>query len=89
MAIREEILNIIKDWADKHEGVFHYNEETGEETYIGELIDEIFHKYDITEYDYDDNTIFENCGCTLKSFSVAWIENGKLQTILNEEIELY
>lgn len=65
---------------------FNQNEE---EIEFEEIIEQIFNKYNISQYDIDIEEMFENPGLTIDSFSVCWLENDKLYSILNIPIESY
>lgn len=56
---------------------------------LGEIIEQIFNKYNISQYDINIEEMFENPGITIDSFSVCWLENDKLYSILNIPIERY
>lgn len=86
MSIYEQIMGVIEDWQYKQCGLYDTDENTEEEIGIEETIKEIFDKNGIIQYIYSAEEMFENPSYEVNSVSVVWLENGELQSILNEKI---
>lgn len=88
MSVKEKIFKIMEQY--KELGVYREIEINGEweEISIEEEIEEILSKEkSVTEFRVDAANMFDNPGIDIYSVSIVWIENGKLETILNYEID--
>lgn len=88
MSVRDEIFEILSK-ADK-EGYVYYEKKVNDELIECDIEDDIvgvFITAGIKEYNVEKECMFENPGINIYSISIAWIENGKLETILNWEID--
>lgn len=88
MSVRDEIFEILSK-ADK-EGYVYYEKKVNDELAVFDITDDIidiFIAAGIKEYKVEKECMFDNPDITIYSISVAWIENGKLETILNWEID--
>lgn len=88
MSVRNEIFEILSK-ADE-EGYVYYNKKVNDgliECDIEDDIIDVFIAAGIKEYNVEKECMFENPGINIYSISIAWIENGKLETILNWEID--
>lgn len=80
---------INRDFCSEYFYPFFNQDEEEIELELEEIIEQIFNKYNISQYDIDIEEMFENSGLTIDSFSVCWLENNKLYSILNIPIESY
>ena len=88
MSVKEKIFKIMEQY--KELGVYREIEINGEweEISIEEEIEEILSKEkSVTEFRVEAANMFDNPGIDIYSVSIVWIENGKLKTILNYEID--
>ena len=88
MSVKEKIFKIMEQY--KELGVYREIEINGkwEEVSLEEEIEEILSKErTVTEFRVETENMFDNPGIDIYSVSIAWIENGKLETILNYEID--
>lgn len=88
MSVKEKIFKIMEQY--KELGVYREIEINGEweEISIEEEIEEILSKEkSVTEFRVEAANMFDNPGIDIYSVSIVWIENGKLETILNYEID--
>ena len=88
MSVKEKIFKIMEQY--KELGVYREIEINGkwEEISLEEEIEEILSKEkSVTEFRVDAANMFDNPGIDIYSVSIVWIENGKLETILNYEID--
>ena len=88
MSVKEKIFKIMEQY--KELGVYREIEINGEweEISIEEEIEEVLSKEkSVTEFRVDTENMFDNPGIDIYSVSIVWIENGKLETILNYEID--
>lgn len=88
MTVRDKIFEILSK-ADR-EGYVYYNKKVNDELIECDIEDDIIDVFiaaGIEEYDVNRDCIFENPSTNIFSVSIAWIENGKLETILNWEID--
>ena len=88
MSVKEKIFKIMEQY--KELGVYREIEINGEweEISLEEEIEEILSKEkSVTEFRVEAANMFDNTGIDIYSVSIVWIENGKLETILNYEID--
>lgn len=88
MSVKEKIFKIFEQYEDH--GVYREIEINGEweEVSLEEEIEEILSKEEsVTDFQVEAESMFDNPGITIYSVSVVWIENGKLEAILNYEID--
>ena len=88
MSVEEKIFKIMEQY-EEH-GIYREIEINGEwkEVNLEEEIEEILSKErTVTEFRVEAANIFDNLGVDIYSVSIVWIENGKLETILNYEID--
>lgn len=88
MSVKEKIFEIL----EQYEGHSPYREievnGEWEEISLEEEIEEVLGAAEsITDFYVEATNMFDNPGIDIYSISVAWIENGKLETILNYEID--
>ena len=88
MSVKEKIFKIMEQY--KELGVYREIEINGEweEVSLEEEIEEILSKErTVTEFRVETENMFDNPGIDIESVAVVWIEDGKLETILNYEID--
>ena len=88
MSVKEKIFEIFKQYEEL--GIYREIEINGEweEISLEEEIEEILSKEkSVTEFRVEAADMFDNPGIDIYSVSIVWIENGKLETILNYEID--
>ena len=88
MSVKEKIFKIMEQYEEL--GVYREIEINGkwEEISIEEEIEEVLSKErTVTEFRVETKNMFDNPGIDIYSVSIVWIENGKLETILNYEID--
>lgn len=88
MSVKDKIFKIMEQY--KELGVYREIEINGEweEISLEEEIEEILSKEkSVTEFRVEAANMFDNPGIDIYSVSIVWIENGKLETILNYEID--
>ena len=88
MSVKEKIFKIMEQY--KERGIYREIEINGEweEVNLEEEIEEILSKErTVTGFRVDAANMFDNTSVDIYSVSIAWIENGKLETILNYEID--
>ena len=88
MSVKEKIFKIMEQY-EEH-GIYREVEVNGEWEEVGleEEIEEILSKEEsVTEFQVAATDMFENPGIDVYSVSIVWIENGKMETILNYEID--
>ena len=88
MSVKEKIFKIMEQY--KELGVYREIEINGdwEEVSLEEEIEEVLSKERaVTEFRVEAANMFDNPGIDIYSVSIVWIENGKLETILNYEID--
>ena len=88
MSVTEKIFKIMEQY--KELGVYREIEINGEweEISLEEEIEEVLSKErTVTEFRVETENMFDNLGIDIYSVSIVWIENGKLETILNYEID--
>lgn len=88
MSVKEKIFKIMEQYEER--GTYREIEINGEweEISLEEEIEEILSKEkSITEFRVEAENMFTNPGIDIYSVSVVWVENGKLETILNYEID--
>ena len=88
MSVKEKIFKIMEQY--KELGVYREIEINGEgeEVSLEEEIEEVLSKEkSVTEFRVETENMFDNPGIDIYSVSIVWIENGKLETILNYEID--
>ena len=90
MSVKEKIFKIMEQY-EEH-GIYREIEINGEwkEVNLEEEIEEILSKErTVTEFRVEAANMFDNLGVDIYSVSIVWIENGKLETILNYEIDRF
>lgn len=88
MSVKEKIFKIFEQYEEL--GIYREIEINGEweEICLEEEIEEILSKEEsVTEFQVEAANMFENPSISVYSVSIVWIENGKLETILNYEID--
>lgn len=80
-SIQSCILDIVSTF-DNGKGI--YNDDG---VYICDLIDTFFESRGIKQYHCNVETMFENPGIDVYSFSCCWVENGELKSLLNLQLE--
>lgn len=88
MSVKEKVFKIMEQY--KELGVYREIEINGEweEISLEEEIEEILSKErTVTEFRVEAANMFDNPSVDIYSVSIVWIENGKLETILNYEID--
>lgn len=88
MSVKEKIFKILEQY-EEH-GIYREIKINGEweEVSLEEEIEEILSKEEsVTEFRVEAANMFDNPGIDIYSVSIVWIENGKLETILNYEID--
>lgn len=88
MSVKEKIFKIMEQYEER--GIYREIEINGdwEEVSLEEEIEEILSKEkSVTEFRVEAENMFTNPGTDIYSVSVVWVENGKLETILNYEID--
>lgn len=88
MSVKEKIFKIMEQYEER--GIYREIEINGdwEEVSLEEEIEEILSKEkSVTEFRVEAANMFDNPGIDIYSVSVVWVENGKLETILNYEID--
>ena len=88
MSVEEKIFKIMEQY-EEH-GIYREIEINGEwgEISLEEEIEEILSKEEsVTDFQVEAANMFENPGIEVYSVSIVWIENGKLETILNYGID--
>ena len=88
MSVKEKIFEIFKQYEEL--GIYREIEINGEweEISLEEEIEEILSKEkSVTEFRVEAENMFTNTSIDIYSVSIVWIENGKLETILNYEID--
>lgn len=88
MNVKEKIYKIL----EQYEGHSPYREievngEWEEISLEGEIEEVLGAAESITDFYVEATNMFDNPGIDIYSVSIAWIENGKLETILNYEID--
>ena len=90
MSVEEKIFKIMEQY-EEH-GIYREIEINGEweEISLEEKIEEILSKEEsVTDFQVKAANMFNNLGIDVYSVSIVWIENGKLETILNYEIDRF
>lgn len=88
MSVKEKIFKIMEQY-EAH-GIYREIEINGEweEISLEEKIEEILSKEEsVTDFQVKAANMFKNPGIDVYSVSIVWIENGKLETILNYGID--
>ena len=88
MSVKEKIFKIMEQYEER--GIYREIEINGEweEISLEEEIEEILSKErTVTEFRVEAANMFDNPGVDIYSVSIVWIENEKLETILNYEID--
>ena len=88
MSVEEKIFKIMEQY-EEH-GIYREIEINGEweEISLEEEIEEILSKEEsVTDFQVEAANMFKNPGIDVYSVSIVWIENGKLETILNYGID--
>lgn len=88
MSVKEKIFKIMEQY-EEH-GIYREIEINGEweEISLEEKIEEILSKEEsVTDFQVKAANMFKNHGIGVYSVSIVWIENGKLETILNYGID--
>ena len=88
MSVKEKIFKIMEQY--KELVVYREIEINGdwEEVSLEEEIEEVLSKErTVTKFRVEAANMFDNPGIDIYSVSIVWIENGKLETILNYEID--
>lgn len=90
MSVKEKIFKIMEQY-EEH-GIYREIEINGEweEISLEEKIEEILSKEEsVTDFQVKAANMLKNPGIDVYSVSIVWIENGKLETILNYGIDRF
>lgn len=90
MSVKEKIFKIMEQY-EEH-GIYREIEINGEweEISLEEKIEEILSKEEsVTDFQVKAANMFKNSVIDVYSVSIVWIENGKLETILNYGIDKF
>lgn len=90
MSVKEKIFKIMEQY-EEH-GIYREIEINGEweEISLEEKIEEILSKEEsVTDFQVKAANMFNNLGIDVYSVSIVWIENGKLETILNYGVDRF
>ena len=90
MSVKEKIFKIMEQY-EEH-GIYREIEINGEweEISLEEKIEEILSKEEsVTDFQVKAANMLKNSIIDVYSVSIVWIENGKLETILNYEIDRF
>ena len=88
MSVEEKIFKIMEQYEER--GIYREIEINGDwkEISLEEEIEEILSKEEsVTDFQVEAANMFDNTSVDIYSVSIVWIENGKLETILNYEID--
>ena len=88
MSVKEKIFKIMEQY--KELGVYReieINDEWEEISLEAEIEEILIKEKSVTEFRVEAANMFDNPGIDIYSVSIVWIENGKLETILNYEID--
>lgn len=88
MSVENKLMNILKQFEDRGTAIEIMVGGEYEEVDLENEINKCFSNFNISEYNYSIDIMFENLGITVYSVSIVWIENGKMNHILNYEIDL-
>lgn len=88
MSVENKLMNILERFEDCGTTIEIIVGGEYEEVDLENEINKCFSNFNISEYDYSIDIMFENLGITVYSVSIVWIENGKMNYILNYEIDL-
>ena len=90
MSVKEKIFKIMEQY-EEH-GIYREIEINGEweEISLEEKIEEILSREEsVTDFQVKAANMFKNSIIDVYSVSIVWIENGKLETILNYGIDRF
>ena len=90
MSVKEKIFKIMEQY-EEH-GIYREIEINGEweEISLEEKIEEILSKEEsVTDFQVKAANMFKNSIIDVYSVSIVWIENGKLETILNDGFDRF
>lgn len=90
MSVEEKIFKIMEQYEER--GIYREIEINGDwkEISLEEEIEEILSKEEsVTDFQVEAANMFDNTSVDIYSVSIVWIENGKLETILNYEIDRF
>lgn len=88
MSVENKLMKILKQFEDSGITIEIMVGGEYEEVILEDEINKCFSSFNISEYDYSIDIMFENLVITIYSVSIVWIENGKMNHILNYEIDL-
>ena len=88
MSVENKLMKILEQFEDSGITIEIMVGGEYEEVDLEDEINKCFSNFNISEYDYSIDIMFENLGITVYSVSIVWIENGKMNHILNYEIDL-
>ena len=88
MSVENKLMKILEQFEDRGTTIEIMVGGEYEEVDLENEINKCFSNFNISEYDYSIDIMFENLGITIYSVSIVWIENGKMNHILNYEIDL-
>ena len=88
MSVENKLMKILEQFEDRGTTIEIMVGGEYEEVDLENEINKCFSNFNISEYDYSIDIMFENLGITVYSVSIVWIENGKMNHILNYEIDL-
>lgn len=88
MSVENKLMKILKQFEDSGITIEIMVGGEYEEVILEDEINKCFSSFNISEYDYSIDIMSENLGITIYSVSIVWIENGKMNHILNYEIDL-
>ena len=88
MSVENKLMKILEQFEDSGITIEIMVGGEYEEVDLENEINKCFSNFNISKYDYSIDIMFENLGITVYSVSIVWIENGKMNHILNYEIDL-
>lgn len=88
MSVENKLMKILKQFEDSGITIEIMVGGEYEEVILEDEINKCFSSFNISEYDYSIDIMLKNLVITIYSVSIVWIENGKMNHILNYEIDL-
>ena len=88
MSVENKLMKILEQFEDSGITIEIMVGGEYEEVDLENEINKCFSNFNISKYDYSIDIMFENLGIKVYSVSIVWIENGKMNHILNYEIDL-
>lgn len=88
MSIRDKLISILEQFEDTGTSFEIMVGGEYEEIHLEDEINKCFSSFNISEYEYSIDIMFENPSITIYSVSIVWVENEKINSILNYRIDL-